>query len=63
MKPLITNRRTPAQKPPLFKPLSLVLLNDSQRLLFFIIDVILLVTFAVTLNALLFPGVAAILLS
>lgn len=63
MKTLMTNRRTPAQKRPLFKPLSLVLLNDSQRLLFFVIDVILLVTCAVTLNALLFPGVAAILLS
>lgn len=63
MNTLTTTRRKPAQKRRLYKPLPLALLDDAERLLFFVIDVILLVTCAVTLTALLFPGVGAILLS
>ena len=61
MNTVTTTRRKPALKRPLFKPLSLALLDDAERLLFFVIDFILLVTCAVTLTALLFPGAGALL--
>lgn len=47
MNTLTTTRRKPDQKRPLFKPLSLALLDDAERLLFFVIDVILLAICAV----------------
>ena len=61
MTTLAATRRKPTRRPRLLKPLSLALLDDAERLVFFVIDVILLAICAVTLSAVLFPGFGALL--